>query len=110
MMALFRDIQTRKLSVRDVEKLTREIAWDRARKRDVKPEIQAMEKELAESLGTAVEIREEAAGGKLIINYFSSEDLEAILLKIRHTESAQAPVAPLSKDLEDDFSVENFSI
>jgi ParB family chromosome partitioning protein len=110
MMALFRDIQTRKLSVRDVEKLTREIAWDRARKRDVKPEIQAMEKELAESLGTAVEIREEAAGGKLIINYFSSEDLEAILLKIRHTESAQAPAAPLSKDLEDDFSVENFSI
>lgn len=113
MMALFRDIQTRKLSVRDVEKLTREIAWDRARKREVKPEIQAMEKELAESLGTAVEIREDASGGKLIINFFSEDDLAMILSKIKNREegSAPAPSAPLAKEDDDSaFSVENFSI
>lgn len=114
MMALFRDIQTRKLSVRDVEKLTREIAWDRARKRDVKPEIQAMEKALAESLGTAVEIREDAAGGKLIINFFSADDLASILSKIQNpheTSAPAAPSAPLAKEDDDSsFSVENFSI
>jgi ParB family chromosome partitioning protein len=116
MMTLFRDIQTRKLSVRDVEKLTREIAWEKARKREVKPEIQAMEKELAESLGTAVEIREEADGGKLIINYFSADDLAAILTKIKspHENAGYAaPVveaAPLPKEDDDSFSVENFSI
>jgi ParB family chromosome partitioning protein len=122
MMTLFRDIQTRKLSVREVEKLTREIAWDRARKKEAKPEIQAMEKALAESLGTQVEIREDAKGGKLIINFFSPEDLEAILARVSNApevgktenslsvpEEIQAP-APLPKEDDDTFSVDKFSI
>lgn len=122
MMTLFRDIQTRKLSVREVEKLTREIAWDRARKKEAKPEIQAMEKALAESLGTQVEIREDAKGGKLIINFFSPEDLEAILARVSNApevsktenslsvpEEVQVP-APLPKEDDDTFSVEKFSI
>lgn len=122
MMTLFRDIQTRKLSVREVEKLTREIAWDRARKKETKPEIQAMEKALAESLGTQVEIREDAKGGKLIINFFSPEDLEAILARVSNApeadktenslsvpEEAPAP-ALLPKEDDDTFSVDKFSI
>ena len=116
MLALFRDIQTRKLSVRDVEKLTREIAWDRARKRDVKPELAAMEKALAETLGTKVEIRQEANGGKLIINFFTPEDLEGILARVRQQHEAagadDAVPAPalLPKEDDDTFSVEKFSI
>lgn len=121
MMTLFRDIQTRKLSVREVEKLTREIAWDRARKKDVKPEIQAMQNAFAQELGTQVEIREDAKGGKLIINFFSPEDLEALLQRVsqvRQTEStdslAVAPETvqptPLPKEDDDTFSVEKFSI
>ena len=125
MMTLFRDIQTRKLSVRDVEKLTREIAWDRARKKEVKPEIKAMQDALAETLGTEVEIREEVQGGKLIINFFSAEDLEVLLSRISERESHKVgsnaensaldaprstPYAPLPKEDDDSFSVENFSI
>lgn len=124
MMTLFRDIQTRKLSVREVEKLTREIAWDRARKKEVKPEIQAMEKALAESLGTQVEIREDAKGGKLIINFFSPEDLEAILLRVSAVREQKAfdslsvaelveavpALEPLPKEDDDTFSVDKFSI
>jgi len=112
MMTLYRDIQTRKLSVRDVEKMTREIAWDRARKREVKPEIQAMEKELAESLGAPVEIREDLNGGKLIINFFSSEDLDSILSRIRKDASAPSPQTPTQQKPQssEDFSVEHFSI
>ncbi len=121
MMTLFRDIQTRKLSVREVEKLTREIAWDRARKKDVKPEIQAMQNAFAQELGTQVEIREDAKGGKLIINFFSPEDLEALLQRVSHVKqqettdslavAPEAPApAPLPKEDDDTFSVEKFSI
>ena len=119
MMTLFRDIQTRKLSVREVEKLTREIAWDRARKKEVKPEIKAMQDAFTETLGTEVEIREQEGGGKLIINFFSSEDLEAILARVSHQKpvtndslnvTQEAEPQPLPKENDDTFSVENFSI
>lgn len=120
MMALFRDIQTRKLSVREVEKLTREIAWDRARKKEVKPEIQAMQNAFAQELGTQVEIREDAKGGKLIINFFSPEDLEALLARVSAVrdqrtvedslQAADNTPTPLPKEDDDSFSVEKFSI
>jgi ParB family chromosome partitioning protein len=123
MMTVFRDITIRKLSVRDVEKATREIAWEKARKRNIRPEIEAMERTLAESLGTKVEIREQegvSGGGKLIIDFFSPSDLEAILINLakkeesgkRKMESSEAPAVlePLPKDSDDSFSVESFSI
>jgi len=114
MMTVFRDITVRKLSVRDVEKITREIAWEKARKRDIKPEIEEMEKAFAESLGTKVEIREQEGGGKLIIDFFSTDDLTSILqqLKQKQEESLTAPTEPLpAEDTPgDDFSVERFSI
>ena len=80
--ALFRDIQIRKLSVREVEKLTREIAVEKARKRDIPLELEQMEIKFAESLGTKVEIRPQDEGGKLIISYFSPEDLRTILAQL----------------------------
>ncbi len=123
---VFRDIMVRKLSVRDVEKITREIAVERARKRDVKPEIMALERAFAESLGTKVEIQEKEKGGKLIIDFFSTEDLEGILAHIMkervlgssnsaadHPDSLDVPSeeipgqAPAS---EDEFSLKHFSI
>ncbi len=130
--ALFRDIQIRKLSVREVEKMTREIAMEKARKRDVPPEIERMEQGLAETLGTKVEIRPQDQGGKLIISYFSPEDLRTILAQfedaVRHaTHSAVSESQPqrrddttfedapeqklvMQNDSTDDFSVEKFSI
>lgn len=114
MMTVFRDITVRKLSVRDVEKITREIAWERARKRDVKPEIEAMEQAFAESLGTKVEIREQEGGGKLIIDFFSTDDLASILTKVKNEVVAQTEKTETQKekapDDGDNFSVENFSI
>lgn len=92
--ALFRDIQIRKLSVREVEKLTREIAVEKARRRDIPPEIERMEAELAESLGTKVEIRPQDQGGKLIISYFSAEDLRTILAQLEERNRVAAAAAP----------------
>lgn len=119
MMTVFRDITIRKLSVRDVEKAAREIAWEKARKRNIRPEMEALERSLAESLGTKVEIREQegATGGKVIIDYFSPADLEAILAQLAQTEERgklkverETSPEPLPKDSDDSFSVEKFSI
>lgn len=115
MMTVFRDITVRKLSVRDVEKITREIAWEKARKRDVKPEIEAIEHAFAESLGTKVEIREQEGGGKLIIDFFSTDDLESILTKVKRGEIVSASQKENPRDQgpareDPGFSIENFSI
>lgn len=110
---VFRDILVRKLSVRDVEKITREIAVEKARKRDIRPEIEALEQAFAKSLGTRVEIKEQENGGRLIINYFSTEDLQAILAHINHEREAAREADEEPKRTpppEDGFSLEHFSV
>lgn len=91
---VFRDILTRKLSVRDVEKITREIAVERVRKQDPTPELTALERALAEAFGTQVEIRKQQDGGKLIINFFSVDDLQNILVSMHRESPPAAPVPP----------------
>lgn len=121
--ALFRDIQIRKLSVRDVERMSREIAVEKARRRDIPPEIEHVELKMAESLGTKVEIRPQEQGGKVIISYFSPEDLQALLAHIERerkavtqAETAVAPEEPhvmqddVPKKDEDEFSLSTFSL
>ena len=125
MMTVFKEITIKRLSVRDVEKMTREIAWDKARKRAIRPEIEALERQLAENLGTRVEIREQEgnAGGKVIIDFFSEDDLAALLQKMSEVQGGARPqVAERPAELPDiareelndasgdDFSVEHFSI
>lgn len=123
LITVFRDITIKKLSVRDVEKVAREIAWERARKRNIRPEIEEFEKEIAEALGTRVEIREqdEKGGGKVIVDYFSPEDLRQILAHIRKENTTHTSQKPVQQDEEvqkqdqvdgtgDDFSIENFSV
>ena len=115
---VFRDVVVRKLSVRDVEEITRKIAVERARKRDdLTPTNAALEKQFAEMLGTKVEIKEQEKGGKLIIDFFSSEDLEGILAKMKsesgmmHTTDvllAKPDVPEASAD--EAFKPEHFSI
>lgn len=128
---VFRDIMVRKLSVRDVEQITREIAVEKARKRDVTPEIQALERAFAESLGTKVEIKAQEKGGKLIIDFFSTEDLEGMLAHIEHrgvsvekqsstptlteqrvdmTDTATSLDAVVPPPADDGFSLDHFSI
>lgn len=103
---LFRDILLRKLSVRDVEKITRQIAVERVRKKDLRPEITALERAFSERLGTRVEIKEQEQGGKLIINFFTTDDLESILAHVSGTMHAiprevnQAPEPQVPQPIE----------
>lgn len=85
---LFQDIMLRKMNVRDAEQAARKIAIERVRKIDahLDPEISALEEKFAESLGTKVKIekREKDVGGRLMIEFFSNEDLEGILKMIQN--------------------------
>ncbi len=78
---LFKEIVIKKLSVREAEALARGIAKEKVRKKDVAhdPQITDYEEKLAESLGTRVHIERRDIGGKIVIDYFSPDDLETIL-------------------------------
>src|SRR3989338_7145688 len=87
--ALFKDILNRNLSVREAEKMSREVAQDRARKKDfVDPEIKTIENRFREALGTRVLIEKKGNGGRISIDYFSEEDLRALLGRFSLVENA----------------------
>jgi ParB family chromosome partitioning protein len=78
---LFREIILKRLSVREVERISRRIAVERVRKKEwnIDPELVEIEKQFTNTLGTRVQISQTDFGGKLTIDYFSQEDLRKIL-------------------------------
>lgn len=83
---IFRETVLKKLSVREVEHLGRQIATDKVRKKswkDLEPELKEMEKSFSETLGTKVQIAKTDYGGRVVIDYFSQEDLNQILRVVR---------------------------
>jgi ParB family chromosome partitioning protein len=78
---LFKEIIYKKITVRDAEMIARKIATERARKKETvfDPEITALEEKFAESLGTRVHIEKGEKGGKITIDFFSNDDVRAIL-------------------------------
>ena len=73
--SLFKEIVERRLTVRDAEQVARRIATERARKTDLTPELLMLERELTEKLGTRVRIEKKDQGGKVLIDFFSVDDL-----------------------------------
>jgi len=127
---LFQDIMLRKMNVRDAELAARKIAIERVRKfnASVDPEICALEEKFAQSLGTRVRIEKKENGGKLMIEFFSNDDLEDILRMLQNSaptlenqdsdqsigiddrtpeEIKKAEDTPIEEDL---YSIKNFSI
>ncbi len=88
MQTLFREIMLKKTSVRMVEQMARRIATDRIRKHDKTMEMMELEKSLTETLGTRVLIENRPNGGRVLIEFFSSEDL-ANIANILATREAQ---------------------
>ncbi len=83
---VFQEILLKKLSVREVERIARKIATDKIRKRNPDEfdiQLIEIEKQFTETLGTRVQIQKTDFGGKLTIDYFSTDDLETLLLKIK---------------------------
>ncbi len=79
-ITLFKEIIYKKISVREAEAISRKIAFDRIRKKEYipDPELMELEGKLAESLGTRVSIERKDNGGKILIDFFSNDDLKII--------------------------------
>lgn len=86
---LFKEIVLKKSSVRVVEQLARRIATDKIRKHDKTPEMMELEKSLTETLGTRVLIENRPQGGRVLIEFFSPEDLSHIAAILAERQEAQ---------------------
>ena len=108
---LFKEIILKKLPVRTAERIARSIAQERVRKHHRKtPEMMAIEKSLTETLGTRVIIEANAEGGRLLIDFFSPDDLSALAATLiaekaeakQKTKNGTSPVeVPNTTQLED---------
>lgn len=127
---LYKEILQKKTTVREAEQIARRIAVDRARKFDLTPELLSIEKQLTEKLGTRVRIEKKEQGGKVMIDFFSPEDLTELIKTLaaqqagersieipvqvdavepQSTTAVQQSAAPVSVE-EDLYSVKNFSV
>ena len=93
-MTLFKEMLVRKMTVREAEGIARRIAYDKVRKKDrfFDPDIADMEGRLAESLGTRVHIEKKEVGGKILIDFFSYEELQNILTMLEHERMVRSTV------------------
>ncbi|MBI5456931.1 ParB/RepB/Spo0J family partition protein [Candidatus Kaiserbacteria bacterium] len=84
---LFKEIVERRLTVRDTEQLARRIAVEKVRKTDqVSPDLIHLERQLTERLGTRVRIEKKDKGGKVMIEFFSPEDLAHLCMVLASQE------------------------
>lgn len=89
---LFKEMLFRKMSVREAELNARKIAVERVRKveRMPDPEITELEEKLAETLGARVHIERNNTGGKIMIDFFSTDDLRSILEAVNNKQDLGA--------------------
>jgi ParB family transcriptional regulator, chromosome partitioning protein len=88
---LFKEIQFRKISVREAERIARRIAVEKVRNHATmpNPELMEIEQKLQETFGTRVHIEPKEQGGKITIDYFSDSDLEGIMNALKGTEEVR---------------------
>ncbi len=84
--ALFEMILKNNLTVRQAEDKVHEVTVSTHKRRiggaPLDPALKEKEEQIAQSLGTKVQIKKSGGGGKIIIDYYSNEELENISRKI----------------------------
>ena len=85
---IYNEIITKALSVRSVENIVKKYLVVNLKKKKIIPknkdyEIKSLEEEIQRILGTKVQIKPKRKRGKIIIEYYSLEDLERILKTIK---------------------------
>lgn len=81
--ALFEMILRNNLTVRQTEDKTKEVSVKTHKRTiSVDPETREVENNLTEMLGTKVKVAKSGSGGKIVIEYYSKEELTNILNKI----------------------------
>lgn len=103
---LFKEITAKKLTVREAEAIARRIATDKVRKkiRAYDPEILDLEQRLTETLGTRVQIETREVGGKIVIDFFSNDDLRG-LLQTLNQERGEALAQDIAEEEEENGEV-----
>lgn len=87
---LAREILLKKLTVRETEALARRAAQDKVTARHkINPEILELERALTEKLGTRVTIEPREVGGRVVISFFSTDDLQLLLDTMRMEQDAE---------------------
>jgi ParB family chromosome partitioning protein len=83
-LVLFKEIITKKLTVREAESMSRRVATEKIRNKGkyLDPAIMEMEKTFTETLGTRVRIERVKEGGTVVIDFFSPDDLRVLLEKL----------------------------
>ncbi len=119
---LFREILEKKLNVRQSEGIARQIAVERVRKLDtaaMPPHIRAIEEKLADSLGTRVRIERIGKRGKIHIEFFSDEELQAFLERVSggnketgFQSNPEEPTTPFESSQPEDMDelAKNFTV
>lgn len=99
---LFKEIVFKKLNVREAERIARRIAVEKVRKqdRDFDPEMIELERELTERLGTRVQIEKREVGGKIVIDFFSHDDVRSFLKRLHEDAQAQKAEPPLGETVQ----------
>lgn len=93
-MTLFKEIVERRITVRDSEQMARRIAVERVRhKALLSPDLLDLEKRLSETLGTRVRIERKDTGGKVLIDFFSPEDLTTLCMALAQQGKTAAAAA-----------------
>lgn len=96
---LFKEVLIKKTSVRMLEQMARRLAQDKIRKHDKSPEVMELERSLTETLGTRVLIENRPNGGRVLIEFFSEEDLShiaALLAERREKERDTVSIPALT--------------
>ena len=87
---LVKEVMLKRLNVRETETLARRSAQDKVKARHkIDPEVLQLERSLTEQLGTRVTIEPREVGGRLVISFFSANDLEALLNSMRVEREAE---------------------
>lgn len=94
---LFQEITLKHLNVREAEQIARRTANDRVRKKEyvLDPAIMELEQKLAETLGARVQVERRETGGKVTIDFFSTDDLRNLLDRLATGDLGSAFIAAL---------------
>ncbi len=112
---LYKEIIYKQMTVREAEKFSRRIAVSRSRKTEVLPnqEIRLFEEKLSDALGTRVSIEKNGDKGKISIEFFSDEELNALLNRIHDIYSDKEEniesIDEIDAEKNSEIAVENTS-
>lgn len=88
---LFKEIVIKRITVREAEAFARNAAKDRVRKKSlIDPALAELERKFKETLGTKVYIEKKENGGRIMIDFFNNDDIQALLERF----AGNANIAP----------------